>query len=93
MLTKQGVGVPEASKFNTTIDSKDVKLYTLKNNLGMEAHFINYGGRLISLVVPDKNGKPTDVVIGLESSKAFKKSEEHYFGTFWKQDCKWRIFA
>lgn len=80
IVTKQGVTIPEASNFNTTIDGKDVKLYTLRNNNGMEAHFINYGGRLISLVVPDKNGKPTDVVIGLESSEAFKESGERYFG-------------
>jgi aldose 1-epimerase len=70
----------DPEKFNTTINGKEVKLWTITNNNGMEASFINYGGRLVSLLVPDKNGKKTDVVIGLESAKAYPESTEPYFG-------------
>lgn len=53
--------------FDTVINEKQVKLYTLKNNNGMEVCITNYGGRVVSLVVPDKNGKATDVVLGYDN--------------------------
>ena len=55
------------AKFDTLINEKPVKLYTLKNQNGMEVCITNYGGRIVSLVVPDKNGKPTDVVLGFDN--------------------------
>ena len=50
--------------FDTTINEKPVKLYTLKNSKGMEVCITNFGGRIVSLTVPDKSGNPTDVVLG-----------------------------
>ena len=44
-----------------------VSVYTLKNQNGMEVCITNYGGRIVSLVVPDKDGKPTDVVLGFDN--------------------------
>ncbi|CAM4015636.1 aldose epimerase family protein [Gillisia limnaea] len=67
-------------KFNTTINGKDVKLYSITNNNGMEAYFTNFGGRLVGLLVPDKNGERIDVVIGMESTEAYQESTEPYFG-------------
>ena len=65
--------------FDTTINNKAVKLYTL--NIGkITAKFTNYGGRLVSLLVPDKNGKLVDVVLGLASVNEYIKSSEPYFG-------------
>jgi aldose 1-epimerase len=43
-----------------------VDLYTLKNSNGLEAKITNYGGIVVSLLVPDKNGKLTDVVLGYD---------------------------
>ena len=63
-LTVSGLDV---AKFDTTIQAKPVKLYTLKNANGMEVCITNYGGRIVSLVVPDKDGKPTDVVLGFDN--------------------------
>lgn len=57
--------------FDSIIGNKPVKLYTLKNNNGMEACITNYGGRVVSLVVPDKDGKPTDVVLGFDNLKQY----------------------
>lgn len=65
--------------FDTTINNKAVKLYTL-NNGKITAKFTNYGGRLVSLLVPDKNGKLVDVVLGLASVNGYIKSSEPYFG-------------
>lgn len=57
--------------FDTTINEKPVKLYTLKNDNGMEVCITNYGARVVSLVVPDKDGKPTDVVLGFDNIKQY----------------------
>ena len=55
---------PEA--FHRTIDGSQVDLYTLKNSNGLEANITNYGGIVVSLTVPDKNGKLGDVVLGYD---------------------------
>ncbi len=57
----------DPAKFDTIINEKPVKLYTLKNTAGMEVCITNYGGRVVSLVVPDRNGKGTDVVLGFDN--------------------------
>jgi hypothetical protein len=56
---------PEA--FHWTIDGSQVDLYTLKNSNGLEATITNYGGIVVSLTVPDKNGKLGDVVLATSS--------------------------
>ena len=63
-LTVSGL---DPAKFDTLINEKPVKLYTLKNQNGMEVCSTNYGARIVSLVVPDKDGKPTDVVLGFDN--------------------------
>jgi aldose 1-epimerase len=72
--------IPGKKNFETTIDGKPTDLYVLKNHNGMQAAITNYGGRLVSLVVPDKNGKMTDVVVGFKSVEDYQKSTEPYFG-------------
>lgn len=71
--------VLEAKNFDTIIEGKKVNLYWIENK-GIKAAFTNYGGRLIGLWVADKNGKQTDVVVGMNSAKGFKTSTEPYFG-------------
>lgn len=65
--------------FDTVIDEKQVNLYWIENN-GIKAAFTNYGGRIIGLWVPDKNGKIIDVVVGMNSAQAYAQSTEPYFG-------------
>ncbi len=56
------------AKFDTIIDgNKVVKLYTLKNQNGMEVCVTNFGGRIVSIMVPDKDGKMQDVVLGFDN--------------------------
>lgn len=51
--------------FGTLCDGRTVRLYTLKNN-AIELSVTDYGSTLVRLLVPDKNGKPTDVVLGYD---------------------------
>lgn len=57
----------DPAKFDSIVGGKQVKLYTLRNSQGMEVCITNYGGRVVSISVPDKNGKPTDVVLGYDN--------------------------
>lgn len=66
--------------FESTVNGKEAKLFTLENENGLKAYFTNYGGRLVSLLVPDNNGELTDVVLGFDSAEGFKESTEPYFG-------------
>jgi len=63
-LTKSGLN-PE--NFKAEVDGKSTNLYTLVNKNGVEACITNYGGRLVSLMLPDKDGKFIDVVLGHDS--------------------------
>lgn len=69
----------ETKSFESVIDNKKTTLYWIENN-GLKAAFTNYGGRLVGLWVADKNGKLTDVVVGMNSVTGFQKSTEPYFG-------------
>ena len=55
---------PEA--FHRIVGGSQVDLYTLKNSNGLEAKITNYGEIVVSLLVPDKNGRLTDVVLGYD---------------------------
>jgi aldose 1-epimerase len=70
----------DSTKFQKEIDGKKTNLCVLKNKNGMQAAFTNYGGRLVSLLVPDSAGKPVDVVVGFDSVDGFVNSTEPYFG-------------
>ncbi|MBE5321518.1 galactose mutarotase [Pedobacter sp. MR2016-19] len=70
--------VPDS--FKKVIDGKQTALYTLKNKNNAEAIFTNYGGRLVSLLMPNKDGKLVDVVVGFKSVGDYEKSTEPYFG-------------
>ena len=73
--------VPLSSEaFRDTIDGKSTGLYVLKNKNNMQAAFTNYGGRLVSLLVPSKDGKLVDVVVGFKTAQDFVASKEPYFG-------------
>jgi len=71
-LTVSGL---DPQQFVDTIGGKATALYTLTNQNGMEVCITNYGGRVVSLVVPDKNGKPTDVVLGYDNVKEYADTE------------------
>lgn len=64
-LTLSGLN-PE--RFEKVInENQTTKLYTLKNANGMEVCITNFGARIVSIMVPDKNGDMKDVVLGFDN--------------------------
>lgn len=53
--------------FQTTVNDSQTGLHALKNKAGMEVCITNFGGRIVSVMVPDKNGTMQDVVLGFDS--------------------------
>ena len=68
------------SLFQNNIDGMAVGLYVLQNEKGTKAAITNYGGRLVSLVTEDKNGKATDVVLGFDNINDYINCPEPYYG-------------
>ena len=66
--------------FNQLIEGKETALYVLSNAAGAELCVTNYGAKIVSLMVPDRDGKLTDVVTGHKSIADYLTSEEPYFG-------------
>ena len=65
--------------FGKTQDGKAVDLYTLTNANGCVVKITNYGGIVVSLTVPDRNGQMCDVVLGYNSLDEYIKNSP-YFG-------------
>lgn len=58
-------------KFGVTKCGKDIYIYTLSNANGVKARVMNYGANLVSLEVPDKDGKVQDVVLGFDNLEGY----------------------
>lgn len=67
-LTKSGL---DPKNFESVINGDSTSLVTLTNASGMEVCITNYGGRIVSVMVPDKNGDFQDVVLGFDSVSAY----------------------
>ena len=67
------------ANFSKQIDGKETMLCILTNNKGAELTITNYGAKIVSLMVPDRSGKLTDVVTGHNSIDEYLVSEEPYF--------------
>jgi aldose 1-epimerase len=59
---------------------KVIKLFTLTNKNGMEVRITNFGAVINSIVVPDRNGKMENVVLGFDSLKSYQGTHP-YFGS------------
>jgi len=73
-----------SASFGKATDGTEVQLFTLTNAAGLKATISTYGGTLTSLLVPDKDGKLSDVILGFDNvsgylSPEFKKANP-YFG-------------
>lgn len=55
------------SNFQTEVNGKKTDLFTLRNKNNMEVCITNFGGRIVSVMVPDKDGQMQDVVLGFDS--------------------------
>ena len=65
--------------FGTTPSGEAVQLYTLRNAKGMQVEITNYGGRVVSLLAPDRSGRFADVVLGVDSPEGYL-GDNPYFG-------------
>lgn len=67
VLTKSGL---DPKNFQEVIDGKKTDLYTLSNGT-MEVCITNLGGRIVSIMAPDRNGNLQDVVLGFDNVKKY----------------------
>lgn len=64
--------------FEANVNGKQVALYVLKNKNNLEACITNYGGRLVSMMVPAKDGQMTDVVLGYDNIQDYVTSDGNF---------------
>lgn len=83
--TEQGKGGASTEKalssdaFATIIDGQEVDLYTIGNDK-IKVSLTNYGARLVTLEVPDKEGQLVDVILGYETADEFKDNAANFYG-------------
>ena len=75
-----GLPLLPASNFEKEIDGKSVSLYTLTNESGMTMQVTNFGTRIVSLWVPDRDGQFRDVVLGRNTLDEYLASDEKFYG-------------
>src|SRR5713226_7918677 len=66
--------------FGKTPDGQPVDLYVLTNKSGAEVSITNYGGAVVSIKVPDRNGKFADVVLGYNNVDGYVNDKSHFGG-------------
>ncbi len=76
LLASSGI---KTEPFGKTSGGAQVNVYTLTNANGVEARILNYGGRIVSLKVPDKQGALGDVVLGFDTFDGYEK-DNPFFG-------------
>src|SRR5665213_2340161 len=59
---------------------ESIDLYTLRNDKGVEATITNYGGKIVTLKVPDRTGKVDDVALGYDTLAPYAQPNP-FFGT------------
>lgn len=63
----------ERKTFGKLADGEEATLYTISNTKGMYAQITDFGASIVSLVVKDKDGKNTDVVLGYENAETYQQ--------------------
>ena len=71
----------KAEDFQTVIDGKQTDLYILRNRQGNEVAISNYGGAIVAIMVPDKNGRHANVIQSHDNIQALVNSPEPYLST------------
>lgn len=67
--------------FQTSLEGKDTDLYILRNRLGNEIAITNYGGAVVAIMVPDKDGNYANVIQGHDNIQDVINSPEPYLST------------
>ena len=69
------------SDFQTVLDGDSTNLFVLNNNNGVEVAITNYGGRIVSVMVPDKEGNFKDVVLGFDNIEDYTATDNNFGAT------------
>jgi aldose 1-epimerase len=64
--------------FQTTIDGKQTDLYTLESGDGIKLAITNFGGRVVSWMVPGKDGSYADISLGFDNIEAYLEYGSYY---------------
>lgn len=67
--------------FQTTINGKETDLYLLKNNVGNEVAITNYGGAIVAIMMPDREGKHANIIQGHDNIQDVINSPEPFLST------------
>ena len=67
--------------FQTTIDGRETDLYVLRNARGNEVAITNYGGAIVAIMVPDRDGNLANVIQGHDNIQDVISSPEPYLST------------
>lgn len=78
--SKESIELMNNKDFVKMLDGKNIQLFTLKNEKGTTSQITNYGGKVVSLWVLDKNGIYKDVVLGFDNIDQYITAKEKYFG-------------
>ena len=64
--------------FGNSGNGRQVNLYTLTNTNGLQVKITNFGGRITSILVPDKNGQLGDVVLGYDNLAGYLADQSNF---------------
>jgi len=79
-MSRITLGGLKSGDFQKLVDEKPVNLFILTNKNGLEMSVTNFGAKIVSLHVPDRNGTMHDVVLGHNNIDEYLSSKEPYFG-------------
>ena len=77
-LTDSGLNPQD---FSIQIDDKPIELFVLKNKEGAEACITNYGARVVSLMMPDRDGRFEDIVCGFSNIDDYLSNKQNFGAT------------
>ena len=80
-MTPQHISGLKREDFQAVVQGKETDLYTLVNENGMEVDITNYGGALVSIMVPDRDGKFANVIQGHDNIQDVINSPEPFLST------------
>jgi aldose 1-epimerase len=74
------ISLPDLAGFDSVVNGKKTSLFYLTNKNNLKAAITNYGARMVSLLLPDRIGKPKDIILGFNSLSGYMNSGEKYYG-------------
>ncbi|MCD8210536.1 MAG: galactose-1-epimerase, partial [Prevotella sp.] len=91
-IETQNLSGLKRSDFQTTIQGKETDLYVLRNHQGLEVDITNFGGAIVAIMAPDKNGNLANVIQGHDNIQDVINSPEPYLsrliGRYGNRICK-----